>query len=380
MCDTPLKRLLLDTLRRTGAITFERYMASCLYHPEYGYYTQGRNRTGAEGDYFTSPDLHPIFARLVARQAAEMWDMLGRPSRFSWVEMGAGRGLFAQDFLSWVKSAAPDFAPALDYAAIETGPRQSARLGERLAENGLAGAVRLLENLEQLSPITGCFFSNELVDAFPVAVVARAGGHLKEVYVAARGDELCEELGPIHDPAIAAAVARYANQLHEGRRVEVNLTATQWMRTIAEKLIRGFVITVDYGDLAKYLFIEGRPQGTLLAYHRHWPSEDLFTAPGQVDLTAHVNFSALIDAGNDAGLEFTGFTSQQRFLLALGEANEFADLYEPGASELENLKARLKLKRLIYPEGMGNIFKVLVQHRGIASPRLTGLKYGSMRL
>jgi SAM-dependent MidA family methyltransferase len=378
MSDPPLKGLLLDTLRRTGAITFERYMALCLYHPECGYYTQGRDRTGVEGDYFTSPDLHPIFARLLARQAAEMWDILGRPSRFSWVELGAGRGLFAQDFLSWVKSALPDFALALEYVATEAGPRQCARLRERLAETGLAGAVRLLDNLEQLTPITGCFFSNELVDAFPVAVLTRAGGQLSEVYVAAQGDELCEQLGPISNPAVAAAVARYPNPLEEGCRVEVNLMASQWIRSVAEKLLRGFVITVDYGDLAQYLYTEDRPEGTLLAYHQHLPSGDFFTSPGQGDLTAHVNFSALIDAGKDAGLEFTGFTSQQRFLLALGEAKEFADVYQPGANELENLKARLKLKRLIHPEGMGNIFKVLVQHRGIASPRLTGLKYGSI--
>jgi SAM-dependent MidA family methyltransferase len=353
-------------------------MALCLYHPEYGYYTQRQDRTGVEGDYFTSPDLHPIFARLIGRQAVEMWDLLGRPSSFSWVEMGAGRGLFAQDFLSWVKSVRPDFATALEYAAIEPGPRQRELLGERLTEKGLEGEVRRLENLEQLAPTTGCFFSNELVDAFPVAVVTRAGGHLKEVYVAAHGDELCEKLGPISDPAIAAAVARYANQLEEGCRVEVNLMAAPWMRSVAEKLLRGFVITVDYGDLAKYLYTEDRRQGTLLAYRRHLPSENVFSAPGQIDLTAHVNFSALIDAGDDAGLQFAGFTSQERFLLALGEANEFADLYEPGSSEVEKLKARLKLKRLIHPEGMGNIFKVLIQHRGVASPKLTGLKYGNL--
>jgi SAM-dependent MidA family methyltransferase len=230
-----------------------------------------------------------------------MWEILGHPSRFAWVEIGAGGGLFAQDFLSWVKRARPDFASALEYAAVEPGPRQRARIKTRLAGEGLEGTVRLLENLEQLAPITGCFFSNELVDAFPVAVVARAGGHLREVYVAAQGDELVEKLGPIHNPAIAAALAGYPNPLEEGCRVEVNLTATQWMRSVAEKLIRGFVITVDYGDLAKYLYTEHRPQGTLLAYRRHWPSQDFFSAPGEFDLTAQVNFSALIETGKDGG-------------------------------------------------------------------------------
>ncbi len=353
-------------------------MGLCLYHPEYGYYTQGRRRSGAGGDYFTSPDLHPIFARLVARQAVEMWELLGRPSPFHWVEMGAGSGLFAQEFLSWVKSALPDFAGALEYVAIEPSPKQGAFLRERLAEKGLAGKVHLLENLEQLSPVTGCFFSNELVDAFPVAVVTRAGGHLREIYVTAEGDELRQKTGRISNPLVAAAVARYAHGLEEGCRVEVSLVAAQWMRSLAGKLDRGFVITIDYGDLARRLYTEDRPQGTLLAYHHHLPLEDALSAPGQVDLTAHVNFSALIDAGEDAGLRLNGFTSQERFLLALGEANQFADLYEPGSSEIENLQARLKLKRLIHPEGMGNVFKVLIQHRGVDSPTLTALKFGSI--
>ena len=178
-------------------MTFERYMGLCLYHPEYGYYTQGRRRTGAGGDYFTSPDLHPIFARLLARQAVEMWELLGRPSPFGWVEMGAGSGLFAQDFLSWVKSALPDFADALEYVAIEPSPKQCKFLRERLGEKGLAGEVHLLENLEQLTPVAGCFFSNQLVDAFPVALVTRTDGHLREIYVTAEGDELREKTGRI---------------------------------------------------------------------------------------------------------------------------------------------------------------------------------------
>ena len=118
MTHTPLKTFILETLRRTGQMTFERYMALCLYHPEFGYYTQARERTGVRGDYFTSPDLHPVFARLVARQAAEMWSVMGSPKSFTWVEMGAGRGLFASDFLSWSASALPEFFAALEYVAI----------------------------------------------------------------------------------------------------------------------------------------------------------------------------------------------------------------------------------------------------------------------
>ena len=356
-------------------MTFEQYMALCLYHPEHGYYMQGRERTGVKGDYFTSPDLHPIFARLMARQAVEMGEALGRLPRFAWVEMGPGRGWFARDFLRWVRSAQPEFFQALGYIAIEPGSHQRALLHERLTEDGIESKVEILENLEQIGQQTGCFFSNELVDAFPVSVVTRMGGRLKEIYVIADGDELREKVGAISRTEVAAYVARYAKAIEESHRVEVNLRAAQWVRTIAEKLARGFVVTIDYGDLAPNLFTPDRPQGTLMSYRQHVVREDLYSAPGEQDLTAHVNFSALIDAGREVGLDLTGFTTQERFLLALGEENEFGDLYDPGQNETEQLQARLKLKRLINPEGMGTIFKVLVQHRGIASPQITGLKY-----
>ena len=375
MSYTPFRNLLLDTLRRTGPMTFERYMALCLYHPEFGYYTRGLERTGVAGDYFTSSDLHPVFARLVARQAAEMWIMMGCPKPFTWVEMGAGRGVFACDFLSWSTSTLPEFAAALDYVAIEPGAKQRQGIETRLAAAGMEGKVRLVAQLEELVPSTGCFFSNELVDAFPVSVVTRAGGCLKEIYVTVEGDGLREKPGPISDSAVAAYVARYAPQLEEGHRIEVSRQALAWVYAVAAKLTSGYVLTIDYGDLANRLFTTERPRGTLLAYHAHAATEDYFSAPGETDLTAHVNFSALIDGGMAAGLDFAGFTTQEKFLLALGEANQFADAYDPGQTELEMLQARLKLKRLISPEGMGNIFKVLIQVRRVSRTRLTGWKF-----
>jgi SAM-dependent MidA family methyltransferase len=355
-------------------------MQFCLYHPEFGYYMQEPGRTGVAGDYFTSSDLHPVFARLVARQAAEMWGGLGRPARFTWVEMGSGRGFFARDFLNWTIEAWPDFHAALDYVAIEPAPRRLQKLLAAAAPEKL----RAIESLEELEPVTGCFFSNELVDAFPVSVVTRRDGRLKEIYVEAKGGKLREKPGPLSDPAVAAAVARYANQLEEGHRVEVCLAAARWIRSVAEKLARGFAITIDYGDVAARLYTKERPRGTLLAYHRHKVSEDFFAAPGEQDLTAHVNFSALMDAGVEAGLEFSGFTTQEKFLMALGEQSQFSELYESGQTEVERLQARLNLKRLIFPgemdgpAGMGTIFKVLLQHRGVPAPQLTGLKFAAL--
>ncbi len=350
-------------------------MALCLYHPEFGYYMQARERTGMAGDYFTSADLHPVFARLIARQAAEIWETMGRPAPFAWVEMGAGRGLFARDFLAWTKENLPDFAAALAYFDIEPGQAQRTRLADRMSAAGLEMSARLLENVDQLQPVVGCFFSNELVDAFPVSVVTRHGGRLKEIYITANGNDLAEKVGPISNTAVAAYVARYAKSLEEGHRAEVNLSALRWITSVAGKLARGFAITIDYGDLAEFLYTEDRPRGTLLAYRGHTTSEDFFSTPGENDLTAHVNFTSLIDTGRECGLEFTGFTTQEKYLMALGEANEFADLYDVGQNELQKLQARLKLKRLISPVGMGTVFKVLIQHRGVTSPQLTGLKY-----
>src|SRR5690242_17900533 len=157
-------------IRRSGPMTFERYMEMCLYHPEFGYYMQGRERTGVAGDYFTSADLHPILARLIARQASEMWEILGRPSPFTWVEMGAGRGLFAVDFLRWARQWRPDFIGALEYVVVEPGPKQRARVLERVGHESFPTQFRAIASLDELDPATGCFFSNELVDAFPVAV------------------------------------------------------------------------------------------------------------------------------------------------------------------------------------------------------------------
>lgn len=375
---SPLTPFLTDELRRRRRISFREYMHWCLYHPTYGYYTRGRERiTGKGGDFFTSTDLGPLFARIVARQIVEMWEVLERPDPFDLVEMGAGRGLFALDFLQWAGDKAPGLHRALRYTLIESGEKQAQAALARLRESELADKIRTVENFDALGPVIGCFFSNELVDAFPVSVVGRIDGRLKELYLTLKDGELAEEFGPLSSTEVAAYLARYAHQLEEGCRVEVNLGATEWMKAIAEKLERGFILTVDYGNLASQLYRTPLARGTLLAFRHHQASEDFYRAPGEQDLTAHVNFTALIDAGTDAGLGFTGFTTQEKFLMALGESDQFEELFEEEGTETEKLQARLRLKRLIHPEDMGEIFKVLIQHRGVSRPKLAGLRYAA---
>jgi SAM-dependent MidA family methyltransferase len=162
-------------------------------------------------------------------------------------------------------------------------------------------------------------------------------------------------------------------RLAPGQQAEAALAACDWIQDAGKRLERGFVLTVDYGHEAPSLYNAQHMRGTLLAYRQHRASEDCYDAPGLQDLTAHVSFTALDVWGRDVGLQRTGLASQTRFLLSLGRANEFADLYDPGMSEADQLRSRLLLKTLIYPEGMGETFQVLIQHQGLSAPRLTGL-------
>jgi len=367
---TALTPILLERIRQHGPITFADFMEVCLYHPEHGYYTRNILRAGV-GDYYTSPDVHPIFGRLLARQLCEMWEILGCPREFYLVEFGAGQGTLAATVLDWIGGNAPEFARTLRLLLLERSPVLRQRGEQRLAGRW-TGQVRWAAELDG-TPLVGCFYSNELVDVFPVHRVVQRPAGLREIYVAATADELIEQEGELSSPALADYLAQYGAPLAQGQQAEVGLQALAWLEQVAAGLAQGFVLTIDYGYLASELYSAVRPAGTLLAYHRHRVSDALLAWPGLQDLTAHVNFTALIEHGRKLGLLSCGYTTQTKFLLALGKKTEFADLYAPDTSEAQRYKARLQLKQLIYPEGMGETFKVLVQAKGLPAVSLTGL-------
>ena len=373
---TPLAELLADRIRRFGPMTFADFMRECLYHPVHGYYSKTESKRFA--DYYTSVDVHPIFARLLARQFAEMWENLGRPTDFALVEAGAGVGRFATQVLDFCEAKLPAFYDALKYVAVERSASRREQAAMQSKHHAAAGHFTVSAEVPAHIS-TGCLFSNELLDALPVHRVVMDGRAMKEIFVGFRDGHFVDARAPLSTCAISEYFAVQGIALPEGQHAEAGLEACDWIMEIGRRLARGYVLTIDYGRAAAELFDERHMRGTLLAYQNHRASEEFYASPGEQDLTAHVNFTALETWGKRSGLETAGSASQTVFLLALGQGNEFADLYDEGQTDTERTKARLQLKTLIYPEGMGERFQVLIQRKGDASERLTGNSWSSNR-
>jgi SAM-dependent MidA family methyltransferase len=359
-----------------GRITFRDYMDAALYAPGTGYYAAGAVALGRGGDFVTSPEVHPAFGQLLAHWLARVDAALDRPDPFQAVEMGAGSGRLAADLLAALYSDHPDLFTRVRYHIVERSAGLRAQQEQLLA--GLPGArVTWSDSLATLSPgsITGAIFSNELVDAFPVHRVAMTTDGLQELFVGldAAGN-LCEVAGPPSTPALAAHLAWLGVAPPVGVRSEINLDAVEWMRAVAGVLDRGVVLTIDYGDSAERIYSDLRPDGTLLCYTQGTVGADPFAAPGAQDMTAHVDFTALQQAGAEAGLPTTTLTRQMHFLVDLGIGDLLAAVgpaYEAQAATLgvraattAMLDERSRLFRLIDPDGLGR-FHVLVQARGL---------------
>ncbi|MEW6377649.1 MAG: SAM-dependent methyltransferase [Thermodesulfobacteriota bacterium] len=360
--DEGLRKFILSQIDERGPIPFSQFMEWCLYHPEYGYYRSKGTTIGKEGDYYTSPCVHPLFGQLIGKQFSQMSEILGGET-FDVVEMGAGRGFLCEDILNWAKTNAPPFYHRLNYHLFETAPHFLKEQKERLAEQEREGKIiwRDPEEFENGKiQIQGCFLSNELVDAFPVRRVVLDQGNLKEVYVTHHNGQLEERWEELSDPRISNYLRSMDITLQEGQKSEVNLNALEWMEKVSRSLKRGFVLTIDYGYLSGELYAPHRREGTLLCYHKHQISENPYERLGEQDITSHINFTGLIRKGEEIGLHFTGLVPQYQFLMGLGILQEMESLGSK-ISELDGLRLRLSLKHLIEPEaGLGEVFKVLI--------------------
>lgn len=373
MCSqpTPIVAILADRIRSRGPITFAEYMEACLYHPLHGYYTKKDQHP--RRDYFTNVDVGPLFGRLLARQFREMWRQLGRPSVFRLVECGAGMGTLARHILDFAAESLGDFYSALRYVAVERSePRrvgQAGLLAAHAASGHFASSCEMPDEV-----LCGCVFSNELLDAMPVHRVVREKKELREIYIAFGESGFHEMKGPLSSPRLSEYFAEQGIKLQEGQQAEVCLEACDWIAEVGRRLGRGFVLTIDYGREARELYDERHMRGTLLAYEKHRTGENVFCAPGEQDLTAHLNFTALDTWGRRSGLARTVLMTQTNFLLSIAQNSNYADLQSEILSEAEQAHARLLFKTLMNPEGMGETFQVFIQHKGIEPPRIAGLE------
>lgn len=365
-----LKQKILQKIRADGPISFEQFMEMALYYPGLGYYTRPSNVIGREGDFYTSPHLHPVFGAMLCRQMEEMWNLLRRPEVFHIVEMGAGMGYLAKDILDYSgigkgqKAKGKRFSNHIKYTIVELNPSVKARQQALLKDH--TGSVLWVSCLDELDSFTGCFLSNELLDAFPVRLV-EIGDELSEVYLSEGEGDLIELKVPCSDE-IEEYFEEFSLQPAKGYRTEVNLKVKDWLAGVCDKLTAGFVLTVDYGYPAWDYYSEERNRGTLLCYYNHQFNEEPYQNIGEQDLTAHLNFSSLKKWGEGLGLKTVGFCPQGVFLVSLGLDEVILELYgdTPDIAELN------KIKGLILPQGMGESHKVMVQYKGDDKPVLRG--------
>ncbi|MGA8492090.1 MAG: SAM-dependent methyltransferase, partial [Terriglobales bacterium] len=367
-----LRQKIEQEIRARGPIPFSRYMELCLYEPELGYYSRNAEQFGKAGDFYTSSDVHAVFGRLLARQFEEIWRVLGSPEQIEILELGPGRGLFAQDVLDWSEKKFPEFFRALHYSLAERSPALRQRLEATLSKHFKSGKVSLAQPLKPPSPqspygtaeavpfhgysrvldaeVPIIVFANEFFDALPVEVLSPQG----ELRIAEKDGRLLETW---HTPSADSLefLDRYSVHPEADERIEATLIAQSYMSHIAATMKRGFIIAIDYGYTREEQ-LAGRHRGTIAAYRQHSMSANPYEAPGEQDITAHVNFTALAGAAEQNRMRVQPLLTQSPFLLGIGEHNQFADAFEECRLPQERAKVALQLKHLVTPAGMGESF------------------------
>lgn len=357
-------------------VSFARFMELALYMPGVGYYANGLAKFGPEGDFVTAPEISPLFGRCVGRQVAEVLLRLGQGSV---LELGAGSGALAEALLGELERL--DVLPER-YCILEPSAALQARQKARLAESLPAEVFARVVWLSRLPQgFVGVMLANEVVDALPVEVLRLFEDDAQQAYV--RWDEAQQRLDwDWHKVSDAPA-----QQVVDGIRQLLGQSLTSrgyvtewcpvlpaWMASLSDALAQGAVLLVDYGYARREYYSPARWMGTLRAHYRQRAHQEVFWYPGLQDLTAHVDFTAVAEAGHDAGLTLAGFTTQANFLLGLG----IVDMVDPQADVVTHLKLAQQIKTLTMPDEMGESFKAMAFVRGVEGA-LSGFSLRDLR-
>ena len=366
---------LTERIRSTGPLRLSDYIELALYHPEFGYYTRADRRSGAAGDFFTSADVGTLFGELLSHQFDEMHQLLDRATSVDLVEAAAGSGRLSRAVLDSAADHHPGFYEAVRLTLVERSPAaRAAQLGT-LGHHG----PKLADSAEAPPDgLRGIVFANELLDALPVHSLVMTHRGLREVYVDLdRAGRFVESLGSPSD-AVVSHVERFGIALEPGWRVEVSPAAVRWIEETGARLDRGFLVLIDYGHEASELYSATHATGTLATYGAHVQLDNAerggippwLKDPGSVDITAHVDLTAVRRAATEVGLDTLAIVDQTYFLLGLGAGDPIES-----RDGMTSLKRRLALKTLLLPGGLGSTHKVMVFGKGVGTPSLRGISF-----
>ena len=366
------------------SVSFAEFMEVALYWPDGGYYSGTSAVVGAQGDYYTSPMVHPAFGALVSLQLFDMWRSLGSPGRFTVAEVGAGNGILCRDIAAFSHHLPEGFPQALQYICVDLGSTTGFEM-ESPADDAPARVSRLraavLGESSMPAPtglplrgLTGCVLTNELLDAFPVHQVVCQRGQLLETYVTVADGKLTMVPGELSTAALSERLDNLGVTLVDGQIAEINLGLAAWSRSLSEALESGFVLTVDYGREAKDLYspVE-RMRGALTTFYRHTQTDAPLNRVGAQDITAQVDFTSVIDEGRRAGLAPLGLTTQERFLKSLGVGRWQRQLASLGLPQHQADANRAGIVDLVRAGGLGD-FKVLIQSKNVEVAGLWGIE------
>ena len=358
---TPLAARIAGRIRREGPIRFAAFMEAALYDPELGYYRSGRPTVGREGDFLTSPEVHPIFGYALGRLAAALWEALGQPASFTVRDVGPGSGALLESLFAWADSGrgGAGFAAALRGELVEPSAAAAERQRRRLGHWG--ARLRWQERPEASEPVRGLVIGNELLDAQPVQRLRWSGSAWEELYVDVAAGRFVEVRRAIQEAAVLRPLAGVAAR--EGQVVEVCPSLAALSGRLAATVGHGLLLLCDYGAPRAQLYAPWRRGGTLLTFHRHSAGEDPYTRVGEQDLSCHVDVETVQEAALAAGLRAYPPRSQAEFLASLGATRAAAAEGERGAELEATLARRRAVETLTDPGGLGRI-QVLAFGRG----------------
>lgn len=366
--DTQRSQLLLTAIeqvcqQREAGISFAEYMQMALYQPGLGYYSNGSQKFGAEGDFITAPEVSALYSQCLARQVASVGRELGE---YAVLEFGAGSGRMAADILQALaqQKALPEAYYILEVSA-ELRQRQRATITTQLPD--LVSRVSWLDELPK--GFKGVVLANEVLDAMPVECFRRHADNIEQMYVRV-ADSALESVYQPASTAVAEAVAtieeRREATLPNSYCSELNLHHRPWLEALYQSLECGVVLLIDYGYGVKEYYHEQRNRGTLMCHYRQRAHADPFWYPGLQDITSYVDFTEIADAAIDAGFEMLGYTTQAAFLMGAG----LAELHQEQVSDDVRVQVVLsqQIKTLTLPSEMGERFKVMGLGKGFAEP------------